>query len=131
MTTTQLLGTREYCYAIVTGRANISLSYLSRDGAGNPVERLRRVGVRWFESGVVDGAPWVVRLVVDNCGMSNEYPVFNIVSQQGAVADTDDANEILYAAIGPVQQGTVRGRSGATRSSCILRRSISRTRRTS
>ena len=94
MTTTQLLGTREYCNAIVAGRANITLRYLS--GAER---RRRRVGVRWFESGVEDGVPWVVRLVMDNCGLDNEYPVATIVMPNGPVQDTADANEAMFAII--------------------------------
>jgi hypothetical protein len=94
---TQLLGTPEYCNATVATAANITLRYRGADGQ----IRTRQIGLRWFSTGAAEGAPWVVRLVVDNCGLQNEYPVRRILQEDGSLplVTVQDADEVVFQAV--------------------------------
>ena len=89
----QLLDTEWYYFATIVMYANIPLHFATRvtGEGGAPEERIRRVGLRWVQSTDYPGAPWVVRLVVDNCGLENECPVSNIHLPTGDEVATDIA----------------------------------------
>ena len=87
----QLLDTEWYYKAIIVMHANIPLHFATGivGEGGAPERRIRRVGLRWVNSTAYVGVPWVVRLVVDNCGLENECPVWNIHLPAGAAPATD------------------------------------------
>ena len=99
LSTAQLLATEWYHDATFVMYANIPLRFATGvvGAGGRPEWRIRRVGLRWVDATPQVGLPWVVRLLVDNCGVENECPVLNIhrSGSHEPVTDVDDASDIM------------------------------------
>ena len=105
---TELLGDKRYCKALTMMRANLPLIYPSRDDGGLIVEQTKQVGLRWIENGVARDTPPVVRLIVDNCGLKNEFPVSQILQAPGGelLRTMEEVNDTVYDIIRFVRRGS-------------------------
>ena len=92
LSTSQLFADPLYQDGQLVTIANIPLVYRS---SPNGEGRIRRVGLRWFCAVRDATTPWIARLVMDNCGLLHEFPVYNICVPPGypmprTVAEAND-----------------------------------------